>query len=470
MSQHPTMDTPLISVLMNVYNGESCIAEAIQSVLNQTYNNFEFIIVDDGSTDRTSEIIHSFSDARINYVYNPVRRHIAYAGNLALQMANGDWIARIDADDVWIPEKLEKQISYTVEHKNVGACFSFADLIDESSKPIENANEIDLYSYFHTSFTCPRDWIRHFFFNDNCICNSSSLVRKDIAEPYNLFCRQLHDFELWCRLVIKTDFYVYPEELVHYRVTSYGGNGSEANRPNIIRHINEDLLVCQKNLLYSLNDSQFVEYFCNDFRNSNSSTQLELQIERAFLLCKTKFSGGNVTASGLLAFEELLHNPEAVNLLENQYDFNLFKLYEETAHSVLFTSIDADDLCVTRARVQQVEEQLTLSQSELNLEKEKLAIVRGELDACRRELTLSQSELSLEKEQSAIVRDELEACWRELKQCKEECEGLTAQYDQLNAEVAKCHSTITAMLQSNSWRFTKPLRILARKLGRFRGN
>ena len=145
------MDTPLISVLLNVYNGEAFLAESIQSVLNQTYQNFEFIIVDDASTDETAEIIRSFDDKRIRYIYNPVRRHIPYAGNLALKNATGDWIARIDADDVWVEDKLEKQINYVLAHPEVGACFSYADLIDENSNQITD-NPYGLYDVYHTSY------------------------------------------------------------------------------------------------------------------------------------------------------------------------------------------------------------------------------------------------------------------------------------------------------------------------------
>ena len=98
----------LVSVVMPAYNAEKYISEAIQSVLNQTYRNFELIIVDDGSTDKTWQIIQSYNDSRIIAIRHQQNKGVAEARNTALNIAKGKWVALIDADDVWLPERLEK--------------------------------------------------------------------------------------------------------------------------------------------------------------------------------------------------------------------------------------------------------------------------------------------------------------------------------------------------------------------------
>jgi succinoglycan biosynthesis protein ExoO len=100
----------LVSVVMPAYNAEKYIGEAIQSVLNQTYRNFELIIVDDGSADKTWEIIQSYNDSRIIAIRHQQNKGIAEAIDTALDIAKGKWVALIDADDVWLPERLEKLV------------------------------------------------------------------------------------------------------------------------------------------------------------------------------------------------------------------------------------------------------------------------------------------------------------------------------------------------------------------------
>lgn len=114
----------LVSIIMPSYNSEQYIDDSIQSVLNQTYGNWELIIVDDCSTDRTVQIIKSYNDSRIVFLQNEQNRGAASARNYALKEAKGKWIAFLDSDDIWHAEKLERQIRFMKEH---GYHFSFTD-------------------------------------------------------------------------------------------------------------------------------------------------------------------------------------------------------------------------------------------------------------------------------------------------------------------------------------------------------
>lgn len=100
---------PTVSVVMPNHNGGKYLRASIESVLNQTYSDLELIIVDDASTDDSIEIINCYQDERITKVFCDKNRHVAYTANQGLQLANGKYIARMDSDDIWMPEKLEKQ-------------------------------------------------------------------------------------------------------------------------------------------------------------------------------------------------------------------------------------------------------------------------------------------------------------------------------------------------------------------------
>ncbi|WP_234571716.1 glycosyltransferase family 2 protein [Rhodohalobacter sp. 614A] len=119
----------LISVIIPTYNRAHLITEAIDSVLSQTYNNFELLVVDDYSTDNTEKVIKSYNDSRIHYLANTRKKGAQGARNTGLFAAKGEWVAMLDSDDIWLPEKLEKQIDYLLKktkQKIVGIGCGFA--------------------------------------------------------------------------------------------------------------------------------------------------------------------------------------------------------------------------------------------------------------------------------------------------------------------------------------------------------
>lgn len=143
----------LVSVIMPSWNTSNFIAESIQSVIDQTYENWELIIVDDCSTDNTDEVVARFTDKRIRYFKNEKNNGAALSRNRALREARGEWIAFLDSDDLWSPKKLEHQISFMNEH---GYTLSYTEYekIDEESKPLqiyvsgpEKVNKHKMYNY-----------------------------------------------------------------------------------------------------------------------------------------------------------------------------------------------------------------------------------------------------------------------------------------------------------------------------------
>lgn len=143
----------LVSVIMPSWNTSNFIAESIQSVIDQTYENWELIIVDDCSTDNPDEVVAKFKDKRIRYFKNEKNSGAALSRNRALREARGEWIAFLDSDDLWSPDKLEHQINFMNKH---GYTLSYTEYekIDEESKPLriyvsgpEKVNKHKMYNY-----------------------------------------------------------------------------------------------------------------------------------------------------------------------------------------------------------------------------------------------------------------------------------------------------------------------------------
>lgn len=147
---------PLVSVIVPCYNMERFIAYTIESVQRQTYPHWELLIVDDTSTDRTAEIVqqHCAQDERIHFVVKPKHSGIADTRNQCIKMAKGRFLAFLDADDMWHPEKLEKQLQFMTE-RNIGFSYSSYDCIDEAGHPLEKqvkaAGDLNYDDYLHNT-------------------------------------------------------------------------------------------------------------------------------------------------------------------------------------------------------------------------------------------------------------------------------------------------------------------------------
>lgn len=143
------MKNPKISIIMSVYNGmtlgpqsktgtasSAYLKEAVESILNQTYKNFEFIIVDDASTDKTWDYLKSLKDKRVRLLRNKQNLGLAASLNKALRLAQGDYVARMDADDISLPNRFEEQVEFLQRHPEIDLCGTWADLINEKSEII----------------------------------------------------------------------------------------------------------------------------------------------------------------------------------------------------------------------------------------------------------------------------------------------------------------------------------------------
>ncbi|MDR1849839.1 MAG: glycosyltransferase [Zoogloeaceae bacterium] len=220
--------TPKVSIILTSYNHEKFLDEAIESALAQTYQNFELIIWDDASTDGSWAIIEQYNDPRIISFRNEAQRYATYNLNRAIsEVARGEYIAIHHSDDVWEPEKLEKQVAFLDQHPETGAVFSWVNIMDERGNL---RNDHPLYTHFRQGNKTRYEWLRHFFVNGNALCHPSVLIRKQCyldCGLYNLALWKLPDFDLWVRLCFRHEIHVLPEYLVRYR-WGYDGRNTSA--------------------------------------------------------------------------------------------------------------------------------------------------------------------------------------------------------------------------------------------------
>jgi len=200
---------PLVSVVIPVFNGANYLPEAIESVLKQTYVNWELLVVDDGSTDETWEIIRSYGS-----VVRGIRKEnggVASALNCGLQAATGVFIAWLSHDDLFLPEKLERQVQFLQEHEQFRACYTDYYIIDAQGSTI---TEIESPYY-------PRIEAIKKLFAGVYINGSSMMVKRSCFEIVGLFndrLRYTQDAEMWLRILNRFEIGRVPEKLLKYRI------------------------------------------------------------------------------------------------------------------------------------------------------------------------------------------------------------------------------------------------------------
>jgi glycosyltransferase involved in cell wall biosynthesis len=196
------MSAPAVSVLMNCYNGEAYLAEAVRSVLAQTYDDFEVILWDNQSEDRSEEIFRSFDDSRLKYYRAPSRTPLGLARNHAAAQATGEWLAFLDVDDLWEPRKLEQQLAAAASPR-VGLIYGYTEmLITDDAAKTALAKAAAIHRNLHTGYTrgsLPSGKIFKALMAQNFVPLSSLCVRRAVFERvggFRLDLRLAEDFDL----------------------------------------------------------------------------------------------------------------------------------------------------------------------------------------------------------------------------------------------------------------------------------
>ena len=228
---------PKVSVILSSYNHGSYIAEAIQSVLNQTFVDFELLIFDDGSSDNSRDVIRSFKDERIKLLLSEINRGPIVAAREALGEAAGEYIAVHHSDDVWEPTKLAKQVEFLDKHHDYAACFTLVKFIDESGNVFEPEEGSFYRTVFQQTNRTRAEWLRQLFFYGNCLCHPSAMIRRQLYGQYGLMetdgLWQLPDYFMWVKILLNKPIYIIQDALTRFRLRKNEQNQHSGERPEV---------------------------------------------------------------------------------------------------------------------------------------------------------------------------------------------------------------------------------------------
>lgn len=276
---------PLVSVIINCFNGETYLREAIDSVIAQTYTNWEIVFWDNQSTDSTSDIVKSYDDDRIHYYYAPTHTNLGEARNLAVEKANGGYINFLDADDAWATNKLEEQIKLIVP----GKCEVVYTNFSIKYEGAQGANS-DMYRYYKKLKHYTIDKKKTIYQNlliRNWIIFSSVIFNKNLfmeVGGVNPNFRQNEDYEILLKCSLKTDIRCSDDSLVYYRI--HDSNNSSSN--NISYIIENRLIYSDLPDSKDLEEAKLInEVRCSIYywRNSNKCLAIKHFLIKGSIMC-----------------------------------------------------------------------------------------------------------------------------------------------------------------------------------------
>ena len=315
-------EQPLVSVCVPVYNAGDFLQETLESVLNQTYTNIEFLVVDDCSTDNSRDVITSWQkkDNRVKPVFMERNSNVCAAGNAGFERAKGTYVAIIGHDDVWRPDKLEKQVAFLEEHPDTGACFTWGEVIDENQTIVSKKNRL-IYHAMNADNNSAENWLCQMILDKaNWACAPSVCIRKTVLERvgyYRYGLVQLQDYELWLRVLCDSSIYILQEKLTWYRrFTEQGKNLS--NLPateGTVNRLMHEMWWSVFHTVEKMTDEKFLQTFADELRWKEASSHEEVLCEKAFLLWNL---GGSRAES---YFINLLENAKCRDVLEKEYHF-----------------------------------------------------------------------------------------------------------------------------------------------------
>lgn len=314
----------MLTVILICYNHEKYVGSSIESVLNQTYKDFYFIVVDNASTDHSIAVIKKYENQIDEIIYRD-KNDVKFVWKSVIYKITTPYIAIMTSDDIWKPEKLEEQMNFLIEHPDYGACFTLADCIGDDFTVNSNASKI---------FQCDNrnryEWIKKFVLDGNSLAYPSVVIltkawkeMHDYGEPY----WQLGDFIIWTKLVQKYEIYIIQKPLLLFR---YNGNNLSAQNENtMVRTINESITLTTK-MYKNLSGNDFYHAFYDEIKDKDLDTDNEVQVlcEKIlvlFELCQISFIPRLIACS---FFYENYGVNGVEDMFEKKYDMSFATLSE----------------------------------------------------------------------------------------------------------------------------------------------
>ncbi len=227
---------PTVSVLVKAFQHARYVRQTIESVLAQSFQDFEIVVTDDGSTDGTAEILRGFTDPRIRLECWPENRGIPTAMNATVARARGRYLAILNSDDWALPGRLRRQVAFLDANPDVSLVFGLPRPVDEDGLPTEAFN--DFAAPLRLAPFTRRAWLRHFFFHGNALNAPTAMIRREAYEaagPYDPRLTNLQDFDMWIRMLAAgRRIHLLPEPLTAFRIRADHANAS-APSPETLR-------------------------------------------------------------------------------------------------------------------------------------------------------------------------------------------------------------------------------------------
>jgi glycosyltransferase involved in cell wall biosynthesis len=395
---------PLVSVAIAAYNAERYIGDAIESIIGQSFEDWELIIIDDGSTDGTQGRIQSIGDSRVKS-FRQEHQGLSVARNRSLTESRGRYFAILDADDVSYPDRLKRQVA-AYESAGPRILFGEADFIDAASQPLKGGFK---------ARPLTRGQILHYFFTvGNFLCMPTVFSERKIfleAGPFDCSIFYLQDFDMWTRLVKKYELNILPGPVTQYRVHENSLTGPrrepDLERDVILRNEKHGIL---RRLFDGVSPELFHEAFGSMVIRPGCASELELRCEQAFLYLNLPNKAHKFI--GIEKLAALLNEQQARALLKEQYGFTTLSFLEATKQADIANIVDL-----------------------------------------RRAADLQQ-ELLREKEQAEAAGQRV-------------IEKTGAALQIKDAQLRASEEQLRAILQSRSWRIGAPFRFMKTKLSQF---
>lgn len=286
------MIIPLVSVILPVFNASHYLKDSIESILNQTFIDFELIIIDDGSTDNSLEIIRRYNDLRIKLYLNDINKGIVFTLNKGIELSLSDIIARMDADDISLPDRLEKQYNYLVSNIDCTLVCGWIKLIDNFGVESFTQKRYTQNLYFDMIYECT-------------IPHPTVMFRKDAVLEFGGYRHVVsEDYDLWSRMILKYKMVNIEELVLLYRITDSNlstvlKNENYTATKTIVRN-NIELLIGQNKI-----KNQILEWFIGDFSNLRFNNNVLLYVESLYKLKKIR--------NRLLLVDNVNNNNENIN-------------------------------------------------------------------------------------------------------------------------------------------------------------
>ena len=315
---------PRVSVVLTSYNHEKYVGAAIESVLRQTYDDFELIIVDDGSTDKSQDIIREYAakDGRIKTILHEENLGAVTSFHGAVKTATGEYLAVAHSDDLWKDERIQKQIAFMDEHREYAACFSYASFVDENGDDYEPEEGNFYHDIFKQENRSCGKWLQRFFFDGNCLCHPSLLIRREMYEKHGLFdfagVFQLPDALMWTKLAAGGEnIYVYPEVLVKFRLRrNETENNTSGERPDKFIRLNFEYINILREFA-KLPPTLFAEVF-PDYTRFIFDGKVDFALAK---VCLTSEKPA-YRLFGLILWQKLLQDSERARRLKELFGFD----------------------------------------------------------------------------------------------------------------------------------------------------